>query len=421
MNEMDQLTRFRDTVPLEVTPRAEQLFRTALQEGHYPERAVVPRPRNPLTRIRSPWRLGIAVSAAAALVAGIVVAVLPPSPVVLTARLLADRASAAALTQPAVSPGQWVYRVLEGNGGPRGTSTEAGWETADGEVSYPDDFAGLVAPGDPIPSYSELGSLPASPAALDAYLARLVYPGSNPAPDIEGLAAFSSIEDMLSNYVLPPALQAEVYQALAILPGVQVDSHVTAIDGQAGVAFVLPPTPQSEKLEIILNASNYMYLASASWDPGSSLSHELAVVRMVIVGASPVTGAAATSAAAHSGDVTFAASMPATLTQQVSYRVQQLHTPGGPGPGSPAAVLVELLNAAGADVSGPGITLTVTGLSPHPGPGLAPGGTFTPVNLGLQPCYQLNVDTAGYPPGTYTLSFTTGTDPATHTAQFTVP
>ena len=138
-------------------------------------------------------------------------------------------------------------------------------------------------------------------------------------------------------------------------------------------------------------------------------------------GASPVTGAAAASTAAYSSDVSFAASMPATLTQQVSYRTQQLHNPAGSGPGSPAAVLVELLDAAGADVSGPGITLTVTGLSPHPGPGLAPSGTFTPVNLGLRPCYQVNVDTAGYPPGTYTLSFTAGTDPATHTAQFTVP
>ena len=30
MNEMEQLSRFRDGVPLGVTPRAEQMFRTAL-------------------------------------------------------------------------------------------------------------------------------------------------------------------------------------------------------------------------------------------------------------------------------------------------------------------------------------------------------------------------------------------------------
>ena len=125
--------------------------------------------------------------------------------------------------------------------------------------------------------------------------------------------------------------------------------------------------------------------------------------------------------AAYSGDAWYAASAPAALTQQVSYRVQQLHSPDGPGPYGPTATItVELLEAAGTGVSGPGITLTVTGLFPRPGRGLAPGGTFTAVNLGLQPCYRLQVSTVGYPPGTYTVSFTAGTDPVTHTAQFTV-
>ncbi len=235
-------------------------------------------------------RAGAAAATAAAVAAAvIVVAALPSAPAVLTAKLLADRASAAALTQPTVSPGQWVYRVVEWNnpgtrnGGPK-INTEAGWETADGGVTYGDNYSVGVDVGDNIPSYSELGSLPASPAALDAYLARVVYPDSNPTPTQAGLAAFSVIEDMLINYVLPPALEAEVYQALAVIPAIEVDSHVTAIDGQAGVAFVLPPTPQSEKLEIVLDASNYSFLAQASWDNDSSFN-ETAVVRMVIVGA----------------------------------------------------------------------------------------------------------------------------------------
>jgi hypothetical protein len=303
MNEMDQLTRLRDMVPLEVTPHAEQLFRAALRQEIFPERSVTPHPRNPLARIRSPWRLGAIVSAAAALTVGIVMAIQPASPTVrpasptvrpsgptvLTAKLLADRASAAALTQPAVSPGQWVYRVVEWNhpdapAGRPDLGTEAGWETADGGVTYGDNFSSGVTPGDNIPSYSELGSLPASPATLDSYLAHLVYPGSSPAPDIKAQAAFNVIEDMLINYVLPPALEAEVYQALAAIPGIRVNSHVTAIDGQAGVAFVLPPTPQSERSEIILSASTYSFLAYASWGTESTL-YETAVARMVIVGA----------------------------------------------------------------------------------------------------------------------------------------
>jgi len=335
MNEIDELARFRDTVPVSVTSRAEQLFRAGLRE----ERPVVPRLRNPLTRIPLPWRLSVAVGAAAALVAGIVVAVLPPGPHVLTAKLLADRASAAALNQPAVSPGQWVYRVVEWNrpDAPKGMpsrGTEAGWETADGAVTYGDNYSVGVDTGDNIPSYSELGSLPRDPAALNAYLVRLVYPDSKPTEVQKGLAAFSVIEDMLINYVLPPTLEAEVYQALAIIPGIQVDSHVTAIDGRAGVAFVLPPTPQSEKLEIILDASDYSFLAQASWLSDSSF-HEVAVVRMVIVGAPGSTRASlipptAAELLAEQADraVTFTNSLP-LIAEPGTWVLRTLATPSG--------------------------------------------------------------------------------------------
>jgi hypothetical protein len=80
------------------------------------------------------------------------------------------------------------------------------------------------------------------------------------------------------------ALEAEMYQALAALPGIQVDSHVTVIDGQAGVAFVLPPTSQSIELEIILNPSTYAFMARAAGFDGR-WSIEEAAVRTVIVGA----------------------------------------------------------------------------------------------------------------------------------------
>lgn len=126
--------------------------------------------------------------------------------------------------------------------------------------------------------------------------------------------------------------------------------------------------------------------------------------------------------AAYSGDTSYAASTSAPLTRQVTYRAQQLYVPAGPGPaGAVAAVTVELLDATGADVSGPGIPLTVTGLWPRPAPGVASVGPFASINVGLRPGYQLDVDTARYPAGTYTLTFTAGTDPLPHTAVFTLP
>ena len=310
MTELDELTRFRDTVPVGVTPQAERLFLAGLREDQYSERTDVPRPRRRMNRIwPSPWRLGIAASAAAAVAAGVLVAVQSPAPPARPAsaasakpstsstsaattavQLLADRAAAAALTRPTVSGGQWVYRVVETRlpFRPKGrpdTLTEAGWETADGRVTYGDNVSAGVDTGDYIPSYSQLGSLPTSPAALNAYFVRLVYPNSKATPLQKDLAAFSVSDDMLENYVLPPKLQAEIYQALAAIPIVTVDPHVTAIDGQSGAAFVLPATPQSEKQEIILNSSDYQFLGHASWGASPSVLMESAVVTMVIVGA----------------------------------------------------------------------------------------------------------------------------------------
>ena len=134
-----------------------------------------------------------------------------------------------------------------------------------------------------IPSYSQLGSLPRSPAALDAYLER-THSGVFPAVDPHAMSAFVTIQAMLENYVLPPALQAEIYQALAALPGIRVNSHVTAIDGRAGVAFVMPRDSQGSMSEIILNPSTYAFMAFALFHKGTLVDEE-AVVQQVLVGA----------------------------------------------------------------------------------------------------------------------------------------
>jgi hypothetical protein len=284
---MDQLTRFRDVIPAEVTPRAAQKFHAALSDERAAEGPAARRARHRLPRARLAWTLGLSAFVAAAVAAGVMVAVQPSSPAVLTAQLLADRASASALAQPAVSPGQWVYRVLEwetpvSRTAGRAVHTQAGWETADGLVTYGAAGTFGVA-GTNIPSYSQLGSLPRSPAALDAYLER-THSGVFPAVDMRAMAAFVTMDAMLENYVLPPALQAEIYQALAALPGIRVNSHVTTIDGRAGVAFVMPRDSQGSVSEIILNPSTYAFMAFALFHKGTLVDEE-AVVQQVLVGA----------------------------------------------------------------------------------------------------------------------------------------
>jgi hypothetical protein len=281
MNEMDLLTRFRAEVPLGVSPHAEELFRAGMTD-HSTERPVVPRSRNLFARIRTPWRLAIAAGLAVGLAAGLLAAVQPsgpPAPTAvqpgsrstLTAKLLADRASAAALTGPTVPAGQWVYRVTVTYmaSPPRGFPaklTEGNWSTADGSLSYGGGAWG-TSPSHAL--YSQLGSLPRNPIALNRYLAKLSYPNANATQVNKDVADFLTIEELLSNDILPPSLNAELYQALGDIPTVQVRSHITDVDGRAGVAFMLPETSQSANLEIILDASDYSYLAQAAWEPSN--------------------------------------------------------------------------------------------------------------------------------------------------------
>jgi hypothetical protein len=132
----------------------------------------------------------------------------------------------------------------------------------------------------------------------------------------------------------------------------------------------------------------------------------------------PAVGSHAITAA-YSGDATLMASTSAAVTQKVAYKVElQYSQTKANSSGSTVPVKIQLLNAAGTNLSASGIPVTVTGLSPSPAPGTAPTGTFTFLDHG--PGYELPVNTTGYPAGTYTLSFTADGDPTIHTAQFTI-
>ena len=242
---------------------------------------------------RRPWRLAAAAGLAAAVAAGVIIAqVIAPgganSAGVLTVRELAYRAAAGAAGQPAVRPGQWVF-WQEKTGG-RGCGTGCGtfhvWTTADprhaawvyqgkvvtighGPLPFigqpqpsivPKDRGGGWAVGGvngriPV-SYAELSSLPRDPRALDRYLGRLSVPhprgwGSPAARE------FTIIEMMLTSYVMPPRLTAELYQALGEIPGVTVDDQAVDVAGRPGVGFISPALPGAGNTEIILSPRTY--------------------------------------------------------------------------------------------------------------------------------------------------------------------
>jgi hypothetical protein len=305
MNEMDLLARLREEVPHGVSPHAEHLFQTALASNLEAERAGVTRPARSLVRrggdgiraLRPAWRLAVIAALAAALAAGLVVATRPPGdrvparPVALTAKLLAARAATAALSGPDARPGQWVYRKL--GFGPGAKVTEV-WATADDltEASYVQgtmltcSFPNRCHPAEiggepygmawpttfPI-SYAELGSLPTDPRALASRLDR-----------ISGGHALQLIGELFVAYLMPPALTAELFQALGDVPGVTVVQDAVDRAGRHGVAFRLPAAASRAYQEIILDPGSYQFMG---WGDGPDGTTVLALATVSGPGARP--------------------------------------------------------------------------------------------------------------------------------------
>jgi hypothetical protein len=208
---------------------------------------------------------------------------------------LAYRVAAVAATRPNVRPGQWVYwqeKTVTAPGkaaGPAGHETFQVWTTADsgkaaylskGKVvlmSFPPCLhgAGCQSIGQPVPatlpdgqgqvvtgvagkipvSYTGLRSLPRSPVALDRYLAGLPLRGWGPAPVRE----FEVIKELLTTYVMPPALTAELYRALGNIPGVTVDRDAVDAAGRRGIGFqiTLPRAAGGEIDQLVLDPKTY--------------------------------------------------------------------------------------------------------------------------------------------------------------------
>lgn len=235
-----------------------------------------------------PAAVGLAaVGLAVALTAGVAVAALPSHGQVPAgggnppAQLLADRAAAAALAAPPVKPGQWVYREVM-YGSPAGPASAAGhavesmWFTAAGQQGYVGGGAPMELPVFPAVSYAGLGALPADPAALEKYLADAGWrnefvTGEQVSPEGGNLnaSAFDQITAMLWLYTMPSKLTAELYHALADVPGVTVDEQATDPAGRPGVAFVLPPADgYPYRLELVLNGSDDRLTGLQQWFVG---------------------------------------------------------------------------------------------------------------------------------------------------------
>jgi hypothetical protein len=289
MNEMELLTRLRAEVPHGVSPRAEHLFRSGMDHEVSARRRVVSRPRTPLAYrgparrrdLRPAWRFAVLGPLIAGLAAVVVLVSLsaqaPSGPAAVGVRLLADRAAAAALSRPAVSPGQWIYRkYTDGKASDANAGWQESWSTADGTSNAvyfhgtllvctgtrctPAEISGqhVVLPQGMTfgISYRVLASMPADPKVLAGELGKY-FPV--PCPWTASACTFQVIGQLIRAYDMFPAVTAKLFQALGDVPGVTVVRNVTDLAGRSGVAFRLPVASGYE--EIILNPATYRFMA----------------------------------------------------------------------------------------------------------------------------------------------------------------
>jgi hypothetical protein len=236
-------------------------------------------------RARPAWRLAVSAGLTVALAAGVLTAVTVNSgsadhaPQVITVADLANLAAAAAARQPNVRPGQWVYRKMLVNvansdrSAPRLITGES-WVTADHSKQAFYLRGKLVVQRSPfpiVPSYRSLGSLPADPRALVARLSRIGCPAPAAARgwSCSHIEAFVAIGMMLGSYVLPPRFTAELYRALADIPGVRLNKNAVDVAGQRGSGFVYPqPRGTGRRArealtiyqEIIISSRTYLFM-----------------------------------------------------------------------------------------------------------------------------------------------------------------
>ena len=311
---MDELTAVRELLAEPPPPAPDVVAAARVHLERATRGTGAPRWHAP----RRPWRLAAAAGLAAAVAAGVVIAqVIAPGGAnpagALTVRELAYRAAAGAALQPAVRPGQWVFwqEKTGGRGCGTGCSTFHVWTTADAQKAawvyrgkvvsirfgpfvgqpqpsiVPQDRGGGWAVGGAsgkIPvSYAGLSSLPRDPGALVRYLGQLSVPHprgwGSPAA-----RAFTIIEMMLTSYVMPPRLTAELYRALGEIPGVTVDSHAVDVAGRPGVGFISPALPGAGNTEIILNPRTYRLMGQdLVLGPRHQLVNGTAILRQTLV------------------------------------------------------------------------------------------------------------------------------------------
>jgi hypothetical protein len=243
MNDLDLVRALRADAP---RPSGERLAagRARLRMATAPSHRAGHRSRRP----------AVIITAGAAAAAAVAAIILSPAGVIhrthpagsrahavqlLSVTVLLDQAAAAAGRRPAVLPGphQWVF-VKGVKAGPAGRMTMESWTRFDGRQSADIEHGRLVIlpygsaqdgvrEATPQGAADYLRSLPASPKALLAVIYRKAEaepPGQWAVPGNRDTEAFSILMGLMFNAPagVPSGVQASVFRAEALIPGVHV-------------------------------------------------------------------------------------------------------------------------------------------------------------------------------------------------------
>lgn len=282
MDEMQLVKDLRRSTP-PITDDAEALARTRLLAT-----VVEPaknRPRS-LTR-KVAWRTAVAGALAATVAIGFTVAEnTGGSEPVADAAVVSvlNHAATAAASRPftAPRPDQWVYLRskmfsfnLGGGGGPTGVPVALGtfsrWTQAGGTQLYVSDsmshgklvkvpYRGMDFPPQ---HYATLSKLPTKPSALLAWLSAN-RPAGHRTTDFQDL---SVMLDAAS--IMPPKVEAAIYQAMKRLPGVSIRRGVKDLRGRNAVGILgredasVGGVPLNEM--VLLDPTTYAFLGDESY------------------------------------------------------------------------------------------------------------------------------------------------------------
>lgn len=232
----------------------------------------------------------------------------PATRLTLTAQLL-DTAAAAVASHPAVRPGphQWFYTKFVQYEYGQPIQLSENWETFDSrQTAYFEGPDGplivhtgpVITGGGPtaldkynanatsLTAYNALASLPSSPRALLAVVARQVAavgaqnvaagsPVSGGSPTSRGGLEFDYLATLLWNAAgaaAPPAAEAAVFRAMAAIPGISSQRGITDVAGQPAIAL----SASGGESQLLLDPQTYQVIGARQFSEGQKFWRRVA-------------------------------------------------------------------------------------------------------------------------------------------------